>query len=238
MAHERIIPGLTDTLSVNKPLVALKVWKETPAHIPLYKGTAYPGMCTQIGEVLSSGAVFYTNHEQCFCTGGIVATGVAPPLTAEQKEEMLEAHFAISKSYKDIATALHYEHELEKLPRCTHQNAAVQLGLLKDIEEPDLVLLFCTPAAADMLNRTYCYTTGEFISGFGGNGGCPFLIQYPYVTRKPSFSYSDVAWRKYVGLNGAVVGIDTFGESAPAGDLFKHFGFTVENVTGAINSVA
>jgi len=37
-------------------------------------------------------------------------------------------------------------------------------------------------------------------------------------------------WYKYVGLNGAVVGIDTFGESAPAGDLFKEFGFTVENV--------
>jgi transketolase len=45
-------------------------------------------------------------------------------------------------------------------------------------------------------------------------------------------------WRKYVGLNGAVVGIDTFGESAPASDLFKYFGFTVENVTSAINSVA
>jgi transketolase len=37
-------------------------------------------------------------------------------------------------------------------------------------------------------------------------------------------------WYKYVGLDGAVVGIDTFGESAPAGVLFKHFGFTVENV--------
>jgi len=37
-------------------------------------------------------------------------------------------------------------------------------------------------------------------------------------------------WHKYVGLDGGVVGIDTFGESAPAGTLFKHFGFTVENV--------
>ncbi|WP_322042560.1 transketolase [Paraburkholderia sp. J67] len=37
-------------------------------------------------------------------------------------------------------------------------------------------------------------------------------------------------WHKYVGLDGGVVGIDTFGESAPAGVLFKHFGFTVENV--------
>jgi hypothetical protein len=33
-----------------------------------------------------------------------------------------------------------------------------------------------------------------------------------------------------VGLEGGVVGIDTFGESAPAGVLFKHFGFTVEKV--------
>jgi transketolase len=45
-------------------------------------------------------------------------------------------------------------------------------------------------------------------------------------------------WMKYVGLNGAVIGINTFGESAPAGDLFKHFGFTVENVVKAINDVA
>jgi transketolase len=37
-------------------------------------------------------------------------------------------------------------------------------------------------------------------------------------------------WHKYVGLEGAVVGIDTFGESAPAPVLFKHFGFTVENI--------
>lgn len=37
-------------------------------------------------------------------------------------------------------------------------------------------------------------------------------------------------WYKYVGLEGAVVGIDTFGESAPAPELFKYFGFTVENV--------
>jgi transketolase len=41
-------------------------------------------------------------------------------------------------------------------------------------------------------------------------------------------------WRKYVGAaddpRGAVVGIDRFGESAPAGVLFKYFGFTPEHV--------
>ncbi|MRX11065.1 transketolase [Pseudoduganella sp. FT25W] len=44
-------------------------------------------------------------------------------------------------------------------------------------------------------------------------------------------------WYKYVGLEGAVVGIDTFGESAPAGVLFKHFGFTVENVVAKVKTV-
>ena len=44
-------------------------------------------------------------------------------------------------------------------------------------------------------------------------------------------------WRKYVGLDGAVVGIDRFGESAPAPELFKHFGFTPENVAKAVRSV-
>lgn len=44
-------------------------------------------------------------------------------------------------------------------------------------------------------------------------------------------------WRKYVGLDGAVVGIDTFGESAPGGALMKHFGFTVENVVATVKSV-
>jgi transketolase len=43
-------------------------------------------------------------------------------------------------------------------------------------------------------------------------------------------------WRKYVGLDGVVIGIDTFGESAPAPVLYKHFGITVEALVGAVNS--
>lgn len=45
------------------------------------------------------------------------------------------------------------------------------------------------------------------------------------------------SWYKYVGMNGKVVGIDHFGESAPADQLFKEFGFTVENVVKAVEQV-
>lgn len=44
-------------------------------------------------------------------------------------------------------------------------------------------------------------------------------------------------WYKYVGLGGAIVGMDTFGESAPASDLFQHFGFSLENVLQKVEAL-
>ncbi len=44
-------------------------------------------------------------------------------------------------------------------------------------------------------------------------------------------------WRKYVGLEGAVLGLDRFGESAPAPELFRHFGFTPEALAEAVKGV-
>ncbi len=44
-------------------------------------------------------------------------------------------------------------------------------------------------------------------------------------------------WRKYVGLDGAAIGVDSFGESAPAGAVYKHFGVDAEHVVAAVKSV-
>lgn len=44
-------------------------------------------------------------------------------------------------------------------------------------------------------------------------------------------------WYKYVGRNGAVLGIDTYGESAPAGELFKHFKLTADNAVGIVKKL-
>ena len=45
-------------------------------------------------------------------------------------------------------------------------------------------------------------------------------------------------WYKFVGLNGAIIGMETFGESAPASDLYKHFGITAGAVAEAVKKVA
>ena len=44
-------------------------------------------------------------------------------------------------------------------------------------------------------------------------------------------------WFKYVGLDGKIIGIDRFGESAPAGKLFDKFGFTVSNVVETVKEI-
>ena len=44
-------------------------------------------------------------------------------------------------------------------------------------------------------------------------------------------------WHKYVGLRGDVLGLDTFGESGPAKEVFAHFGFTAENLAGKVRGV-
>ena len=44
-------------------------------------------------------------------------------------------------------------------------------------------------------------------------------------------------WIKYTGLDGAVVSIDTFGESAPAGEVFKHLGMTTDNVVSVVKNL-
>ncbi len=58
------------------------------------------------------------------------------------------------------------------------------------------------------------------------------------VTKRVAIEAAHVDyWHKYVGFAGKVVGMTTFGESAPGGDLMKHFGFTVENVVKTVQAL-
>jgi len=60
----------------------------------------------------------------------------------------------------------------------------------------------------------------------------------PKVTKRVAIEAGVTGfWHKYVGLEGAVIGMDCFGESAPAPELFKHFGFTTENVVKTVKGV-
>ena len=61
----------------------------------------------------------------------------------------------------------------------------------------------------------------------------------PHITARVAIeAASPLGWHQFVGLKGKVIGMDTFGASAPADILFKHFGFTVANVVKTLKTVA
>ena len=58
------------------------------------------------------------------------------------------------------------------------------------------------------------------------------------VTKRISIeAAASMSWHKYVGLDGNIIAIDRFGESAPIDDLYKEFGFTKENVIKAAKNL-
>ena len=190
--------------NMKKPFVGIKVWKEEPKDVPKYDGTAFPGLCTQIGEVLMTGrGSFYTTPDQHFCTAGLVGIGVSPRQSDEEFEAATKTHLVMSKDSKDFETARrYYRVESEKLcPIPTEKNAAVQVGLFEDVKDADIVLIFCTPLQGDTINRAYAYSLGEMLKGFGSHSGCPFIFGGPHVLKEPNFTVGDIEWRGYVGLD-------------------------------------
>ena len=58
------------------------------------------------------------------------------------------------------------------------------------------------------------------------------------VTKRVSIEMgATFGWGRYVGLSGKSLGIDTFGASAPGNKVIEEYGFTVENVVKAFNSL-
>ena len=138
---------------------------------------------------------------------------------------------------------------LEHQPRTADQVKAIEKGgyILKDCDGTPDVLLIATGsevglavAAADSSGKKVRVVSMPATDVYDAQDDAykESVLPKAVTARVAVEAGVTDGWMKYVGLDGAVIGINTFGESAPAGDLFKHFGFTVENVVKAINDVA
>ncbi len=152
---------------------------------------------------------------------------------------------------KDGPSALIFSRQsLKSMPRTAEQVKLIEKGgyVLKDCAGvPDLIIIATGSEVELAMNAADALTAkGKNVRVVSMPSTCVFDTQdqayrdavlIPGVKRVAVEAGVTAFWSKYVGLDGAVVGIDTFGESAPAGDLFKEFGFTVENVVKTCESV-
>ncbi|MWJ29448.1 transketolase [Halomonas sp. ZH2S] len=135
--------------------------------------------------------------------------------------------------------------------RTKEQLANIQRGayVLKDSNGTPALILIATgsevslamEAAAELETQGKAVRVVSMPSAYRFNGQSADYresVLPPSVTKRIAIEagHADY-WYKYVGLEGRVIGMTTYGESAPAGDLFKHFGFTVENIVTQVNEL-
>jgi transketolase len=163
-------------------------------------------------------------------------------------ETLVAWAFAIER--KDGPSSLCLSRQnLAYVPRTDEQVAAIRKGgyVLSDAANPKAVII-ATGSEVDLAMKAQAKLAEEGIAVRVVSMPCEDLFDRQDKAWKESVLPRGVVrvaveagvtdgWRKYVGLEGAVVGIDHFGESAPAGLLFKEFGFTVENVVATVKSV-
>jgi transketolase len=152
---------------------------------------------------------------------------------------------------KDAPTAMVFSRQgLTPMERTAEQVRAIEKGgyTLKDCEgTPDIILIatgsevsLAVDAAAELTAagkqaRVVSMPCAEMFDE--QDQAYRDSVLTPGVKRVAIEAGVDQSWYKYVGVDGGIVAMKTFGESAPAGELFKEFGFTVENVVETANRV-
>ena len=88
-------------------------------------------------------------------------------------------------------------------------------------------------------NRMYLFEAESDEAIYNCKGYAQISDELPKSVRKRVAveALSDFGWYRYVGLDGKVICMKTFGASGPANQLFEHFGFTVENVVNTVKSL-
>ncbi|MBT8007093.1 MAG: transketolase [Gammaproteobacteria bacterium] len=149
----------------------------------------------------------------------------------------------------DAPTALVFSRQnLTPMERTAEQLQNIEKGgyVLKDCEGDAEVILIATgsevglavDAAAAMTGRKVRVVSMPSTDKYDDQDQAyKDSVLTPGVKRVAVEAGVDNGWHKYVGLEGAVVCMDSFGESAPAGELFKQFGFTVDNVVATVDKV-
>ena len=155
----------------------------------------------------------------------------------------------VAMQRSDAPTALIFSRQnLTSMERSNEQILDIEKGgyVLKDCGgSPDIILIasgsevsLAVDSAKEMINKKIRVVSMPSTNAFDEQDqDYKDSVLIPGIKRVAIEAGVAESWYKYVGIDGGIVAMSSYGESAPAGELFKHFGFTVENVVDTINKV-
>ncbi|HAU5527584.1 TPA: transketolase [Proteus mirabilis] len=161
----------------------------------------------------------------------------------DQVESAVAWKYAVER--KDGPTALIFSRQnLAQQPRTPEQLANIEKGgyILKDCDGTPELIFIATGSEVELAVNAYDQLTAEgrkvrvvsmpATDAFDKQDADYREAVLPAAVKARVVIEAGIAdyWFKYVGLDGVIVGMHSFGESAPANELFAEFGFTVENV--------
>lgn len=180
------------------------------------------------------------------------AMRLIPNMTVWRPADSTETAVAWTKAVerKDGPTSLILSRQgLPFITRTGEQIAAISNGayVISEAEGADVILI-ATGSEVDLAIKSQAELANQGIKARVVSMPCTQVFDAQDQAYKDSVLTPGVKrvaieagvtdyWRKYVGLEGGVVGIDTFGESAPGGVVMEHFGFTVDNVVKVVKDV-
>ncbi|HCH51054.1 TPA: transketolase [Escherichia coli] len=168
----------------------------------------------------------------------------------DQVESAVAWKYAIDR--KDGPTALIFSRQnLAQQPRTAEQLANIEKGgyILKDCAGTPELIFIATGSEVELAVSAYEQLTAEgrnvrvvsmpATDAFDKQDADYREAVLPAAVKARVAIEAGIAdyWFKYVGLDGAIIGMRSFGESAPANELFAEFGFTVENVVTQAKSL-
>ncbi len=180
------------------------------------------------------------------------AMRLIPNMTVWRPADSTETAVAWTKAVErtDGPTSLILSRQgLPFIARTEQQIAAISQGayVISEAEDAEIILI-ATGSEVDLAIKAQAELSNQGIKARVVSMPCTQVFDAQDQSYKDSVLTPGVKrvaieagvtdyWRKYVGLEGGVVGIDTFGESAPGGVVMEHFGFTVDNVVKVVKDI-
>ena len=198
---------------------SIGVGEDGPTHEPIEQLAAFrslPGFTVfrPCDRTETAAAWMYAVENECGPTGLVLTRQNLPQMEGSSKDA-LKGGYIIADSQKEVPDAIII---------ASGSEVSLAVNAKEELKKDDIDVRVVSMPSMELFDKQ----SAEYKES---------VLPNAVRKRVAVEALSDFGWYRYVGLDGKVICMKTFGASGPANQLFEHFGFTVENVVNTVKSL-